>query len=95
MGRWSGHAEFVREDGEVVLAGPATFSSQRNAAGLGSWQGGMTVPGVVPDVLGETLTVRLPDGAEGHVLLRNATTSSTRGRVTTTLSFLGTGPAPF
>lgn len=95
MGRWSGHVEFLRQDDEVVLARLATFSGQQNAAGPGSWQGGMTVPGVVPDVFGETLRVRPPDGAESHVLLRNATTSSARGRVAITLSFVDTGPAPF
>jgi hypothetical protein len=95
MTQWSGHAEFRSDDGDLVLEGHVTFSSQRNAAGLGSWQGAMAITGVAPDVHGGTLTVRLPSGAEGQVLVRNSTVNASGGRVTTAIQFLGTGPAPF
>jgi hypothetical protein len=76
------------------LAGHATLNSRRNQHGLGSWDGRFQPSETGADImnaLGANLTMTLPDGKTGEVIVTNTDMLAPRP----IFELTGSGEAPF
>jgi hypothetical protein len=91
MSNYAGPFTLVDDNGsEYEVEG--SFRAEGSPGGLRSWSGTFTSGPDVGNLAGARLTLRLPDGGEGAVLVSNLSFGSGGGGMRG--EFAGTGPAP-
>jgi len=93
MAEYSGPAELIGDDRQVIDSVKVHLRRGRDTTSLGWWSGRIGNTAVTPswdDVTG----VRLPDGGEGTMILRNVTVSGA-GPAQRTGHIIGSGIPPF
>lgn len=82
----------VQTGSEYPLEG--RYRTESSPSGLRSWSGTFSGGVDLGNLAGEQLTLRLPDGREGTVLVNNVTLSAVPGGSRARGEFMGNGPAP-
>jgi hypothetical protein len=93
MPEYSGPADLIGVDGQVLDSVKVHLRRGRDTSGLGWWSGRIGESAVTPpwdDVTG----VRLPGGGEGKMIVRNVTITSD-GSGQRTGHIIGSGVPPF
>ncbi|MGB7859107.1 MAG: hypothetical protein WBM90_01270 [Acidimicrobiia bacterium] len=93
MPEYSGPADLIGVEGQVIDSVEVLLRRGKDTSGLGWWSGRIGYTAVTPPWDGVT-GLRLPDGAEGTMILRNVTFTGGESSERTG-HIIGSGIPPF